>query len=236
MAIVGLVINREPRRLAGRQPLPQPFLPWPFLIGFAAMSVFGLVRHLFTYRAALAAGGSGRTFALAFAGVIVAAGLGFFAAGWPGLRWFLARQRLETERPKEPWTWSARPWDPEKSVAPGGVFRYARYPFFLGGAVEGSLTVAGSLASAPGLVVTLRHLEEHASRTRTVDCLYEDDARVPTATDGEIPIRIPLPRDPGMTTTFTTSGDRYWVLDIEADPPGGERVTFLVPVYAAGGA
>jgi len=236
LAIVGPVINREPRRLQGRQPLPQPLLPWPFLIGFSAMSVFGLVRHLFTYREALAAGGSARTFALAFAGVIVAAGLGFFAAGWPGLRGFLERQRLEAERPKEPWAWSARPWDPEKSVAPGGVFRYARYPFFLGGAVEGSLSLRGLLASAPVLVVTLRHLHEQSARTRSVDCLYEDDVRIPTAADGEIPIRIPLPRDRDLTTVFSTSGDHYWVLDVEADPPGGERVTFLVPVYAAGGA
>lgn len=236
MAIVGPVINREPRRLQGRQPLPQPFLPWPFLIGFAGMSVFGLVRHLWSSREALAAGGSARTFALAFAGVIVAAGAGFLAAGWPGLRGFLARQRLEAERPKEPWTWSARPWDPEKCAVPGGVFRFARYPFFLGGAVEGSLSLHGALASAPGLVVTLRHLHEQAARTRLVDCLYEDDVRIPTVPGSEVPVRIPLPRDRDLTTVFSTSGDHYWVLDVEADPPGGERVTFLVPVYAAGGA
>lgn len=222
----------EPERIVGRPLLLQVLLPWPLLVGCGAMAVLGLFRHLWFYRDELAAGGTPRVLALGMAGFIAVVAITLLATGWPGLRWYLERHRLEEDRPQEPWLWSARPWDSEKSVAPGGVFRYARYPFRLGGAVEGTLALSGPLASAPRLRLTLLCLHERTEgKNRRVMYGRHEDVLVVDAPPGLI--RIPLPKKPDLSTSFRYGQeDLYWVLDVEAEPPGADRATFLLPVYA----
>ena len=226
------------KEIKGRFPVMNKLMPWPFA---ALFGVAGVVGSMKTVWSAPRSSDAFRYLAYAVALALAIGAIVLLRIAFRGLRDFNARLQREENHPHEPWLWSHRPWDPEKSPAldaKGGAFRFARFPFLLGDEVSGTLTLPGSLANAGRLVLNLRHMEEEPVRSvsggrnaMTVFCGFEHRLEVDGTGGGDMPVRFPLPADSTLTTAFGPFS-KYWVLDVES-VPAGERASFLLPVYPA---
>ena len=228
--------DRERRMHPGRRALPAPLMPWPFAGLFGLVGIVGAIKTVWT----ASADRTLRYIAFGVAAFLLIGGIVLLRTAIRGWLQFQARMKREESAPGMPWLWSRRPWDPEKSLSlepQRGVLQYGRFPFFLGSEVTGSLTLSGTLAASPRLALTVRHLEEEpvgsisgGRNAMNVYSSYEHRVEVEGRGGGPVAIQLPLPADPDLTIQFGPF-NRYWALDVESVPPGGERATFLLPIY-----
>lgn len=122
-------------------------------------------------------------------------------------------------------------------------FRFERFPFFLGEAVEGRLQLDAPI-EARSLRLTLRCQQEFSKSggtmndhhtvvgARTLHAEVRDVVWDPQAETVDLPLSFSLPEDPKLETELSAGLPRYWELVVEAETPGPDlRVVLLVPVY-----